>query len=86
MVTEIAPVRAVNMPIGAFCTEFRRERFCGDDAFGNQGRQKVAVTYKLKFGTKMVAMKAVNFSTIPFRTEFWCESNRDDGILPNPLF
>ena len=34
----------------------------------------------------MVAVKAVNFSTIPFCTEFWCESNRDDGISPNPLF
>ena len=44
MVTKIAPVRAVNMPIGAFCIEFRRERFCDDDAFGNRGGQKVAVS------------------------------------------
>ena len=44
MVTKIVPVRAVNMPIGAFCTEFRRGRFCDDDVFGNWGRQVVSVT------------------------------------------
>ena len=44
IVTKIVPVRAVNMPIGAFCTEFRCERFCDDDVFRNRGRQKVAVT------------------------------------------
>ena len=33
MVTNIVPRRAVNMPIGAFCTDFRRARFCDDDFF-----------------------------------------------------
>ena len=46
MVTKIVPVRAVNMPIGAFCTEFRCERFCDNDVFGNRGRQKVALSQK----------------------------------------
>ena len=31
MVTKIVPTRVVNMPIGAFCTKFLRERFCDDD-------------------------------------------------------
>ena len=34
MVTKIAPVRAVDLSIGPFCTEFRCERFCDDDVFG----------------------------------------------------
>ena len=36
MFTKIVPVRAVNMPIGAFCTEFRRESFYVNDVFGRQ--------------------------------------------------
>ena len=39
MVTEIVPVRAVNTPIGAFCTEFRCERFCEDDVFSDWVRE-----------------------------------------------
>ena len=34
MVTKIVPVRAVDLSIGPFCTEFRCERFCDDDVFG----------------------------------------------------
>ena len=34
MVTKIVPVRAVDLSIGRFCTEFRCERFCDDDVFG----------------------------------------------------
>ena len=39
MVTEIAPVRAVNFSIGPFCTEFRCERFRDDGTFWNRGRE-----------------------------------------------
>ena len=39
MVTEIVPVRAVDLSIGPFCTEFRCERFCDDDAFWYRGRE-----------------------------------------------
>ena len=40
IVTKIVPVRAVNSPIGAFCTEFRCERFCDDDdAFSDSGQE-----------------------------------------------
>ena len=34
MVTKIVPVRAVDLSIGPFCTEFRCERFCDDGVFG----------------------------------------------------
>ena len=34
MVTKIVPVRAVDLSIGRFWTEFRCERFCDDDVFG----------------------------------------------------
>ena len=34
MVTKIVPVRAVDLSIGPFCTEFQCERFCDDDVFG----------------------------------------------------
>ena len=33
MVTKTILMRAVKMPTGAFCTEFRRERFCDVDFF-----------------------------------------------------
>ena len=36
---EIVAVRAVNFSIRPFCTEFRCERFCGDDIFPNWGRE-----------------------------------------------
>ena len=39
MVTEIVPVRAVDLSIGPFCTEFRCERFCDDDVFWDRGRE-----------------------------------------------
>ena len=33
MFTKVVPRRAVNFSIGAFCTEFWRERFCDNDVF-----------------------------------------------------
>ena len=33
MVTKVVPVRAVELSIGPFCTEFRREQLCDDDIF-----------------------------------------------------
>ena len=41
---------------------------------------------KTKTFTKVVPVRAEKLSTTPFCTEFWCESNRADGISPNPLF
>ena len=42
IVTKMIPVRAVDLSIGPFCTEFRCERFCDDDVFlkiDHQGRE-----------------------------------------------
>ena len=33
IVTKIVPLGAVELSIGPFCTEFRCERFCGNDVF-----------------------------------------------------
>ena len=33
IVTKMVPVRAVDLSIGPFCTEFRCERFCDDATF-----------------------------------------------------
>ena len=33
MVTKVVPMRAVNISIGAFCTEFRCEQLCDDGIF-----------------------------------------------------
>ena len=52
MVTKIVPVRAVDLSIGPFCTEFRRERFCDDDVFS-------------QFIMEIVVLRAVNFSIRP---------------------
>ena len=38
MVTKVVPVRAVNLSIGAFCTEFRCESFCDNDTFWDRGQ------------------------------------------------
>ena len=38
MVTKIVPVRAVDLSIGPFCTEFRCERFCDNDVFLDGGQ------------------------------------------------
>ena len=41
---------------------------------------------KVKKFTKIVPVRAGKLSTTPFCTEFRRESNRADGISPNPLF
>ena len=41
---------------------------------------------KVKKFTKIVPVRAGKLSTTPFCTEVRCESNRADGISPNPLF
>ena len=66
MVTKVLPVRAVELSIGAFCTEFRCEQLCDDDIFF------VSWSF-LCFFTKRVAMRAVDLSIGPFCTEFRCE-------------
>ena len=35
MDTKVVPVRAVELSIGAFCTEFRCEQLCDDGIFGS---------------------------------------------------
>ena len=37
IVTKMVPVRAVDLSIGAFCTEFRCEQLCDDDIFLGSG-------------------------------------------------
>ena len=37
-VTKVVPVRAVNLSTGPFCTEFRCEQLCDDDAFWDRGQ------------------------------------------------
>ena len=41
---------------------------------------------KSKKFTKIVPVKSPELSRVPFCTEFWCESNRDDGVSQNPVF
>ena len=38
IVTKAAPVRAVDLSIGAFCTEIRCEQLCDDDIFRDRGQ------------------------------------------------
>ena len=74
IVTKMVPVIAVELSIGAFCTEFRREQLCDDDIFG----------IEVNFSTKRVAVRAQKLSTIAFCTEFRCESNGEVGFSPTP--
>ena len=38
MVTKVVAVRAVELSIGAFCTEFWCEQLCDDDIFWDRGQ------------------------------------------------
>ena len=38
IVTKMVPVRAVDLSIGPFCTEFRCEQLCDDDIFRDRGQ------------------------------------------------
>ena len=53
--TKRIAVRAVELSIGAFCTEFRCEQLCDDDMFFESGSNFV-------FFTKRVAVRAVELS------------------------
>ena len=50
------------------------------------GPKIVRKIQKSKMFTKILSVRAGKLSTTPFCTEFRCESNRADGISPNPLF
>ena len=63
--TKRVAVRAVELSIDAFCTEFRREQLCDDDMFWIVG--------KLWIFTKRVTVRAVELSIDAFCTEFRCE-------------
>ena len=38
IVKKVVPVRAVNLSIGPFCTEFRCEQLCDEDIFRDRGQ------------------------------------------------
>ena len=81
MVTKIVPVRAVNLSIGPFCTEFWCERFCDDDVFLGSESTFGPRDINTEMVTKIVAVRAVNFSIGPFCTEFRCEQLCDDDVF-----
>ena len=85
IVTKVVPVRAVNLSIGPFCTEFRCEQLCDDDIFRDRGQ-----LLNLEIGlrdinteivTKMVPVRAVDLSIGPFCTEFRHERFCDDAVF-----
>ena len=67
-------VRAVELSIRPFCTEFWREQLCDDDMFFGSWSN-------LFFFMKRVAMRAVELSIGAFYTEFRCEQLCDDDIF-----
>ena len=67
-------MRAVELSIGAFRTEFRCEQLCDDDSFLDRGSN-------LRFFTKRVAVRAMELSTGAFCKEFRCEQLCDDDIF-----
>ena len=64
-------MRAVELSIGAFCTEFRCEQLCDGDIFFESGSN-------LGLFTKRDAVRAVERSIGEFCTEFRCEQLCDD--------
>ena len=56
-VTKIVPVRAVDLSIGPFCTEFRCKRFCGNDAFRIGFGKSTPIQKKQRRGHKNVRTK-----------------------------
>ena len=74
IVTKVVPVRAVNLSIGPFCTEFRCEQLCDDDIFRDRAQllgQEIGLRdINTEIVTKMVPVRAVDLSIGPFCTEF----------------
>ena len=82
IVTKVVPVRAVNLSIGPFCTEFRCEQLRDDDIFRDRG-QLLGPEIGLRdinkeIVTKMAPVRAVDLSIGPFCTEFRRERFRDN--------
>ena len=76
----MVPVRAVDLSIGPFCTEFWCERFCDDGVF-EIGSILGARDINTKICTKVAPIRAVDISIGPFCTEFRCERFCDDDIF-----
>ena len=63
IVTKVVPIRAVELSIGAFCTEFRCEQLCDNGIFWDRGREldhpdlKYEISYckGLKVASKIMA-------------------------------
>ena len=85
IVTKVVPVRAVNLSIGPFCTEFRCEQLCDDDIFQDRGQllgPEIGLRdINTEIVTKMVPVRAVDLSVGPFCTEFRRERFRDNATF-----
>ena len=66
IVTKVVPVRAVDLSIGPFCTEFRCTQLCDEDIFRDQGQLLGPKTrlrdINTETVTKMVPVRAVDLS------------------------
>ena len=67
-------MRAVELSIGAFCTESQCEQLWDDDISWDQGKF-------FEFFRKRVAVRAVELSIGAFCTEVRCEQLCDDDIF-----
>ena len=85
IVTKVVPVRAVELSIGRFCTEFRCEQLCDDNIFRDRGQllgPEIGLRdINTEIVTKMVPVRAVDLSIGPFCTEFRRERFRDDATF-----
>ena len=84
MVMKVVAVRAVNSPIGAFRTEFRREQLCDDEfllASGSGNRvcnlfHSVPKHDPFRSKPFRCGSQSVPFRTVPFRIEIRSVPNR----------
>ena len=79
--TKRVAVRAVELSIGAFCTEFRCEQLCDNDVFLGSGSVVGVRGINIEIITRIVPMRAVELSIGPFCTEFRCEQLCDDATF-----
>ena len=81
IVRKVVPVRAVELSIGAFCTEFRCEQLCDNGLFlvsrSNFGLRDI----NMEMVTKVVPVRAVELSIGAFCTELRREQFCDNGIF-----
>ena len=82
MVTKVVPVRAVELSIGAFCTEFRCEQLCDNGIFWYRGQMLVGLRdINMEMVTEVVPVRAVELSIGAFCTAFRCEQLRDNCMF-----